>query len=389
MVKLFTQQKPYIRGSSKGFTLTELLVALIVASFVLSLALRLIVDQRQLVVQDQARTGINQNLRAAIDLVGTDIKQAGERLTGGTSFPVIQVKNGNGTVGDPNRFDRLVLQRKLLDQSLPVCQSISSGSVTSSTSTIVVSTDTGTGNPPLTSCPFSNGDTDPLPDNLQQLRDARCSKDGISGCNRSVNTASDNCEELGGSDRECLWVYMYNPATNASEFFLYTYEDSLVVGAQTQYRLYRGLSSVTSNNVWANTYSYVTANAPYTNNPTIYVLEEREYSVVPNISDPTTDPVKKDQVLQLVTNRRTATPMRLVNQLNDFQVRALVSGNLSLVNSFNATANSVIPFYTNWQQIQSIEVNLTARNSSHFYTPINSSYLTVSSQFFPRNAASR
>lgn len=60
----------------------------------------LIVDQRKLFVEDQNRSQINQNLRAAIDLVGTDVKQTGERLVGNTQFPVVRVVDGGGIVPD-------------------------------------------------------------------------------------------------------------------------------------------------------------------------------------------------------------------------------------------------------------------------------------------------
>lgn len=397
MLKLFTRLRRYIHGSSKGFTLIELLVTFIVSGIVLSLALRLIVDQRQLYVQDQARTQINQNLRAAIDLVGTDIKQTGERLVGNTQFPVVQIINNGSGVGTA---DKLVVQRNLVDQALPVCRNISPGSITTSSttspSTIDVSVNAGAGNPPLASCPFSNGNAsatppDSWPDNLEQWRNARCSKDGISGCQRLTNVANDGCVEQGGTDRECLWVYIYNPATNTSEFFLYTFEDSYLSGTQTRYRIYRGLSTLyISKNVWTNTYGYDSTKAPYTNNPVLYVLEEREYKLVQNSKDPTTDLTKKDRVLQLIVNRQTAAPVGLVNQLEDFQVKASVQGSTTLVDSFNATANKTSPFYSSsWRTIQSIQVDLTAKNLSHVYTPRNTSYLKLSSQFFPRNAASK
>ena len=402
MLKLFTRLRRYIHGFSKGFTLIELLVALIVAAIVLSLALRLIVDQRQLFVQDQVRTQINQNLRAAIDLVGTDIKQTGERLVENTLFPVVKIiDNGSG--------DKLVLQRNLVDQSLPVCQNIGSTTPpttisTLSQKTIDVSIDTG--GSPIASCPFSNGNAaaaDVWPDTLEQLRNARCNKDGKSGCQRLTNLTNDprdpdqRCAEDGGRDRECLWVYIYNPTANAynatynsiankGEFFLYTFEDSYPdprISTQTRYRIYRGLSNTTpENNVWINTYAYDQKQNPYTNNPVINALEEREYSL------------STDQVLQLVVNPnrqapRPSPPIRLVNQVGNFQVIALPQCNSDPNIACDFNNKSSPPYSDNWQALTSIQVDLKAINLSQIYTPRNAEYLKVSSKFFPRNAASR
>lgn len=378
MVKIFTQLQRYIRGSSRGFTLIELLVALIVGAIVLGLALQLIVGQRQLFVKAQTRTQVNQNLRAAIDIVSTDIKQAGERLAGNTQLPVVQVFDG-GT-GAP---DRLLMQRKIIDDVLPLCQSISS-----STRSITVSVDRGLGNPPSTSCPFSNGNAagdptatppvppDPWPDNLEQWRKERCKKDGIEGCNRTTNVATDGCVEQGGTDRECLWAYIYDSTNNRGEFFLYTFEDSRLSGSETQYRIYRASSSTTAKHNWQNNYTASTATNPNPANPGFYILEQRCYRLANNNNLP------GDKVLELLLNERNCDqsqplyePIRLVNQLSDFQVKVWLPTTTTAVDNFNTT----IPYDNKWQQIRSIQVDLKDRNSSK----------TISSQLFPRNAASK
>lgn len=381
MVKRFIPLKQFIRDSNKGFTLLELLVALVIASIVLGLALKLIVDQRKLVVADQARTQINQNLRASIDLVGTDIKQAGERLAGNTQLPVVQVING-GVSGGVYLPDELVLQRKGIDETLPVCKTITAGSVTSMTSTIDVSFDPGNA-----ICPFSKAvPTDTLPVNVKQWQKARCSKDGNNICDNNpvtpnTNKANDICLEQGGTDNECLWAYIYDPTNNRGEFFLYALEDSYLSGSQTRYRIYRTPSATAVNNTWQYTYTYTapTVANPNPINPVLYILEERRYRLANNPS------ITGDKVLELILNQQTRTPIRLVNQLSNFQVDPLMIPPLSTTSpgSFNQTT----PFGDNWQKLQAIKISLTARNPSQ--GAINVPNLNISAQFFPRNAASK
>lgn len=401
MVKQFIQLKLSIHDSNKGFTLLELLIALVIASILVSLSLKLIVDQRELFVKDQNRTQINQNLRAAIDLVGTDIKQTGERLVGNTRFPVVRVIDGVG-LGTP-LSDELVIQRKIIAQELPVC-----ANVTGAQSTIIVST-----NPGNTSCPFSNANTDPLPDNLEQWRDARCDKDSNNACDRTANVAvaNDGCIEQGGTDRECFWAYIYSPTNNSGEFFLYDSETSDSIrtpSAQTRYHIRRAQSTIAAKNNWQNTYTYTaptTAN-PNPTNPVLYILEERHYRLAnhPNSS------ITNDKVLELIlnrqcddvpvvpvvpvegSNRECDKAIRLVNQLSNFQVKPLMLPTASALSgdNFNATFNVTSPFFNNnWQQLRALNVTLTARSPSEIYTPRSADYLSVSAQFFPRNAASK
>lgn len=70
--------------------------------------------------KDLVRTRIEQNLRGAFEIIGAQIRQAGERLP--AAFPAIELVN-NGSGGS----DVLTLRRSLLDP-LTVCQNITTGS---------------------------------------------------------------------------------------------------------------------------------------------------------------------------------------------------------------------------------------------------------------------
>ena len=107
-----TRSSPCTRSCADGYTLIELLVALAVASALLGATLAVAMSSRESYTTDQNRTRTNQNLRAALDLVGIEIRQSGERLP--SDFPALEIVDG--AEGAP---DRLILRRNLLDEVLP------------------------------------------------------------------------------------------------------------------------------------------------------------------------------------------------------------------------------------------------------------------------------
>lgn len=66
----------------KGFTLVEILVALGIAGLLLGIVLSTTLGHRRLYVLDQNRTAANQNLRAALDILVADLRQAGRGFPG-------------------------------------------------------------------------------------------------------------------------------------------------------------------------------------------------------------------------------------------------------------------------------------------------------------------
>ncbi|KJH72235.1 hypothetical protein UH38_07270 [Aliterella atlantica CENA595] len=369
--------KQFTQSSNKGFTLLELLVTLVVASVITGLALKLIVDQRQLFLNDQSRTQVNQNLRASLDLVGADIKQAGERLTTST-LPVVRVINGSAT--DPNVPDELVLQRLVIAESLPVCKTVTTGTTTSE---IEVSQKGGAG---LCNASFSSP-TATLPITLNQWKDSRCAKDGTSACARAIDvnraTVSNRCvEEKDGTDKECVWAYIYDPDTNRGEFFLYGFESPKDTPdtPTNAYRVHR-----VDGEAWKNTYPYGVLSSTNPTNPTLYILEQRRYRLKDNVLELILNeqipPPSKSTSDFLVDNQ--TSPIRLVNQLSNFQVKALMqSGNTPLTREdFNNTA------IDDWKQLKAIKIDVTAINPAPNSTKVPN--LTVSAQFFPRNVSSK
>ena len=177
--------------SSRGYSILEMLVAMAIGLVITGGALALALSSRRLYEADQARTRLNQSLRASKDFLVADIRQAGERL--GPNFPAIEIRNGEdlpgGLPGDP---DELILRRNLLDTVLRVCADVDPG-----LDEIVVAAKTTPPSPACAALPVESGES--FPANLQKWSDYRVANGGL------------------------IKAYVYNPVTGEGEFF--DYED--------------------------------------------------------------------------------------------------------------------------------------------------------------------
>jgi hypothetical protein len=437
---LFINWKQSIQGSSKvklsislfltlksrttrGITMLELIVASAVALGILSVALGAISEQRRQVLGDRTRAGVNDNLRIASDLIGQDIKQAGELLESDFTLPGVSIIPGS-TASDPST---MVLQRQLLAQKLPVCQSISSGSTTSAIDIAVVSNTTLTPSS-YANCPYSyTAPTAPatsepsatltslLPtDNLRQWRNYRCTADGPGAantdvCTRTTYVTSTSCKQFGGTDAECTWAFIYDPVNKRGEFFLYSFEDTAAcatsaLSSRICQRILRA-----DGNPWQNSYTY-DPNGAATQQPQLYILEEKRYNLVADTDTTRTD----DFILQLSVNRQPA--LRIANQFSNFQVRGKLPNDSTkrpsesscttettttgscLVSSFNVSSGqpavntqiTATPLLPNWQYLQNIQITVSSINPNPQLLPVaNNNVLTLTSQFLPRNTSSR
>ena len=343
-----------------GFTLIELIIGGAVSLLVISVTLGLVVEQRRLFLGDQQSIDYNQNLRAASDFIGTDIKQVGERVEASSPIPVVTLVAGSGS--DP---DALILQRKLLEEKLVICDDISTGD------TEIVIADSALG------CNYDDGDTDNLTDNLGEFKRYRCKLETNPSCTRGDDDTTDEAiAALSDCDNECVYTYIYDPANNRGEFFLYTDEiyETNIGATETKNKL-KIIPLGTSNQL---TYSYSKTSNP-NDGPVIYILEEKKYGLC-------------DGVLQLTVNRRPAygddcpyptsspQPVRLVDGIDDLQVRVQTSG--GWVTTFNEDLANI----TDFTEIESIELSLETEANERIST--NSKTLTLSTKFFPRNTKS-
>ena len=178
-MKLFTQWKQFLRDSNSGFTVMELLVASTLGMMMMAMTVGAAMANRNLFHYDIVRTGLNQNIRSAMDLIGVNSREAGENLP--ATFPAVEIIDN-----DPDP-DELILRRNLLDEVLKVCVEITDGSTN-------------------TEIYFAHS--------------------GVSGCAHSgqqqnYNTWSAYRTGEGGSVK----AYIYNSDSNVGEFFDYISEN--------------------------------------------------------------------------------------------------------------------------------------------------------------------
>lgn len=254
----FTMSKRCTPGSADGFSLVELLVGLGVLGVIAGATLTVALSGRAMFETDRSRTAVNQNLRAGIDLLGVDIRQAGERLPG--DAPAVQLIDGGS--GAP---DRLLLRRNQLDEVLPLCKDIKAG--TNADSVFIGRKKGGPKDVPPGCAPVPDEDGDGWPDNLGTWRDYRLANGGI------------------------VTAYIYNPVTGEGEFFVFDAEDS------STFHLHKSNSEK-----WEKEFLVE-------QNPRIYALEQREFRV-------------RDDMLQAVINDNFDNPLNLVTKIADFQVQA-------------------------------------------------------------------
>ncbi|WP_243093712.1 PilW family protein [Thermus thalpophilus] len=215
----------------KGFTLVELLVALAMGGILLGLLLATALSNRRLYTLDQYRTAANQNLRAALDLIVADARQAGERLPG--DLPAILVRNGN----------ELILRRNLMDQVLALCDT---NGINGNQDNIPVAIKNENRLPAGYEdiCRFRDSNNNGYDDRIDAWRAYRCASDGEPSCQT-------------GNRREVVRAYIYNPTSGQGEWFDYDAEDNSGV------KIHKGNSDR-----WQKSYGLGTR---------IYLLEERRY----------------------------------------------------------------------------------------------------------------
>lgn len=297
-----------MRRPQSGLTLVELLVAMAITLSLLGGVMVIALSSRRIYELDQERTAVNQNLRAGMDLLGLEVRQAGERLPG--DVPALEIVDG------APESDTLVVRRNISDVVLPVCIDLPAGS----TGQDIWVAETSAPVPPGCA-PVADGDADGWPDNLQAWRDQRLAAGGT------------------------LRAYIYDPASQAGEFFDYTGEDA------ASHRLLRSSPAP-----WSRAYTVA-------DNARIYILEQSVF-------------VRQDDVLQRIVNDDTASPLNLVNRVENFQVRAFLRDG-SILTDLDAGDP--------WPELRSVEVTLVGRGDVRD----GDIRRVLTSQYFPRNVLSR
>lgn len=221
--------------------MVEILVALGIAGLLLGIVLSTTLGHRRLYVLDQNRTAVNQNLRAALDILVADLRQAGERLP--LDFPAVEVRN-DGT--------ELILRRNLFDVVLSLCDR---NGISGDQDNIPVADRQPPSDAPteyIEACGFRDQNNNGFDDRIDAWRNYRCGLDGNPTCETDDR-------------REVVRVYIYDPNTGMGEWFDYDGEDE-----SSGVHIRRG-----NGNSWQNSY--------YGPLSRLYLLEERRFYLSGNV----------------------------------------------------------------------------------------------------------
>lgn len=247
--------RPNGTGGS-GHTVLELLLAMTIMLIGGTIAFSTANGARRLYDADAARNDLNQNLRSAVDMMTSEVRQTGERLP--ADFPALElVDNVAG--------DRLTVRRHLVESTLLSCTDLAISDVR-----IFVALPAGTGNCSI----VADNDTDGFPDNIQQYREYRLE------------------HGQGASPVVLPNGYIYDPVTRQGEFFAFENED--VDGGTGQWFL------EISGGGLANAY-------PSANQPRVYVLDEMRFDL-------------SSGTIELRRDGAAGSPLAVVDSIVDFQV---------------------------------------------------------------------
>jgi type IV pilus assembly protein PilW len=257
----------------------ELMVSSGISLVMLAVSMSVVTAQRFSYKRNSVDTRLNQNLKGSMELIGSQLREAGENLSG--TFPAFEVIDGAS--GAP---DTLIIRRNLLDEVLNVCTTIAGGS---STTAINVAVPGGTAG-----CVFSD-----------QLHS-----------HTSWNTFRTS---KGGTVK----AYAYDIVNKVGEFFD-------LVGVTNNGTT---LALTRSAGTWSRVYTAGSAS--------LYLLEEWRFRM------------SGDQ-LELIQNGVTASPLKIMYGLENFQIRVKMQDGTT-VSTFSNTGG--------WSDTEFVEVQLNGIDS--------------------------
>jgi prepilin-type N-terminal cleavage/methylation domain-containing protein len=411
MARKSTISKVLIHHSDRGFTLLELLVGMVIMSIVGGLALNAIVEAGKSYGNDKRNIESSQNLSAVLEMVGNDIKQAGEQLPNNdNNFPAVELRQETSSAfadGSPIQRSTLIVRRALVANPLTLCAPIAAGAAAGTTALTV--RDSALDNPVGTNpnC-AQNTAASANPSPLREAVNYRCR---LGDPNFTYDPAQDSCIQSSTNSKNDINLQNVLVAVSRRDGNMCTfrYSEQNLLFSATQSRLV----NLTQLSTCATAVDYAT-NSP------IYLIEERRYTL---------DPINGN--LTLSVNGRA--PETLIGGIARFKVSArgyqvsapgatpVITLNDRRIDptgggagfactaadgvSMPTTASEADPTYAcrlnfgantaNWKQIAGIRIELqakydaTGRASYANARPADIEKLQARAEFFPRNVLSR
>lgn len=312
------------RARAQGFTLAELVVSIALLAVIFTVVLGLVLSGLKLFRSDQGRTAASSNVRGTMDVLGSDVRQAGENLS--SDAPAISVTQ------DAAGAYTLTVRRGLTGAPLPLC-------APPTTTSIEV-----TGGPSNTSqATFADGSSN-LP--------AACKSDALSLA--ATATVLGTWQTLIASGLS--GGYLYDPLTQNGGFVKLT-------GTTPSQVQYTGALPANAGIGW-NPLSSAQGSAP--RDQRLYLMEERTYSLT-------------GSRLQLAVNGGAAGDAAA--NISTFAVTPYV-------NSAGTIVAATLPFPNAsfaWRSLAYVDVQLASTQPSGFGRSVTR---TQTYRLVPRNTAS-
>jgi prepilin-type N-terminal cleavage/methylation domain-containing protein len=386
ILKVLIQNLSKERHSNKGFTLIELIVGMVILVSIIGLAMNAFISASSDFNKDKKTIDSSQSLSAVLELIGSDIRQAGEQINE-SKFPAIKIEYPNPDSGSMANSSKITV-RRALSTALTLCENITS---TSTNTTLVVADNSLTTS---TNCSTGTVVTTTLPSVItrpQILKDARayrCKLDNVNGDYTVPN--KDFCDS---STQEKVLAAMSDGLGNTR---IFEYQDDSEVTANAKYQINIGSTLQPSKPLATATYA--------SNTSPIYLIEERVYTL--------------DNQGNLKLARDGGTPETLIKRMDKFKVSARVYGDKKTKepDTINAASpavapnllplsrrcDSTIPYYIcefntttadDWKTLQGVKVELKAKydGTGQSATPsiTDDEKRSASAEFFPRNVLSK
>jgi prepilin-type N-terminal cleavage/methylation domain-containing protein len=431
ILKVLIHNSSKTHNSKQGFTLIELIIGLLITLIVGGLALNAFVEASISFNKDKKNIESNQNLSAVLEIIGNDIKQAGEGINDG-NFPVIEFSldpsNTNAsTVANtlnPQASSKIIIRRSV-SPALTLCQDISANATLPSTINVA---DTGSTN---TNCKFTaaaptlfppSGVTSTPFNTLISSRQYRCQLDQLNA--EYLSTTSDLCSTASSTGSEVLRAAI-SDGNGRIRTFNYYNDNFNVTTSPAQYYINTSMTTSDPTDIPRNkTVAYSgSSGLP------IYLIEERVYALnndgnltlTINGGDPQIL-IKKISQFNISARLYTNATDRIVNPTPTVPVTTPAAGATPATTTISssdficptgsnqptaAAATLTNPQYAcqfnyntlatdvpmNWKQLAGVRVSLQAKydgtGQSSTASDTDKAKLQAVAEYFPRNVLSK
>jgi type II secretory pathway pseudopilin PulG len=314
----YTILKVLIQNSTKGFTILELVFGLLILLLIGGFTMNALIESGNSFNKDRKDIQSAQNLTAVLELIGNDVKQAGERIISDDRFPTIEIRQETSTTladGSPIQRSTLIVRRGVVPSPLTLCEDISAGTAATRTTLIVRDT---TLNVPVGTNPGCDYNPAPPtapapPSPLREAVNYRCE---LGDPNFSFNPALDSCSAIPSAP--ALQRGLIALSRQDGNICVYNYTGESLAATPT-----RSTLTVAATSTCAITDPITSLPIVYNTNLPIYLIEERRYTL--------------DTSGNLQVSVNGGTPSTLISGIAKFKVSA---------RGYKVTALGVTPAFT-------------------------------------------